>query len=281
MKMSLTNINDLKALLQKHHLWTKKHLGQHFLINKQVLKKIIEVSEISPNDLIVEVGPGLGVLTEELAKKAGKVITIEKDQRLAALLKETLKSFPNIDFINADALKIPPSNISYKLIANIPYQITSPLLAHFLLPKQGKRPELIVILIQKEVAEKICAKPPHLNLLAILVQTFGKPKIIQTVAAGDFFPPPKVTSVILKIEIFKKPAVNCNLEQFFKIVRAGFGQKRKTLLNSLSHNLKLPSETIKQALQNCHIDPSLRAETLTLSEWEKISNVSNPTSMSP
>lgn len=283
--MDLTNLRQLKFFLKSNNLWTKKRFGQNFLVNRNVLNKIVGAARIGVplQDLVIEIGPGLGILTEELAKKAKKVIAIEKDRKLIPLLQERLKEYKNVEIINEDALKFEPPESSYKVVANIPYYITSPLINYFLKDRYIKRgrdrsrpvptsaspnsPILIIILTQKEVAQKICAKPPKLNILALNVQTFGKPEIISYVKKENFYPKPKVDSAILKITPYKKPAANCNLEKFFKLIHSGFAKKRKKLYNSL------PPELNKEIIKKANIDPNRRAETLRIDEWEKLTNL--------
>lgn len=258
-----------KKLLEKYGLRPKKSLGQNFLADQNVLRKIVESADLKKNDHIIEIGPGLGVLTKELAKNSLKVDAIEKDSKLIQILESELSEFDNVKIINEDALKFNPPSKKYKVVANIPYYITSPLISHFLNSKN--RPASMVLLIQKEVAEKITAKEGKLNVLALHVQVFGKPKIIAKVSKNAFNPPPKVESAILKIEIFEKPLAE-NPDKFFKVVHAGFSHKRKTILNSLSKGLKLDVEIIADALEQSKIDPKMRAEKITISKWNTLVN---------
>jgi len=237
----------------------KKSLGQNFLQDKSVLAKIIKTADLSPNNNIIEVGPGHGILTEELAKKAKKVTTIELDDRLIPILKEKFAPYKNIELIHQNALDFPPPKAPYKLVANIPYYITSPLISHFL--HTENRPEKIVLLVQKEVAEKICADK-KLNVLAIHVQNFGKPHLVDTVPPSAFKPQPKIDSAILEIEVFKKPLIEDH-KSLFKLVHQAFSQKRKKLSNSLRH--------LKPQLEKLDLQDK-RPEHLTLKDWEKLQN---------
>ena len=237
----------------------KKSLGQNFLQDKSVLAKIIKTADLSPHDEIIEVGPGHGILTEELAASAKKVTTIELDDRLIPILKEKFAHLKNIELIHQNALDFPPPSTPYKLVANIPYYITSPLISHFL--HTENRPTKIVLLVQKEVAEKICADK-KLNVLAIHVQNFGKPHLIATVPPSAFKPAPKVDSAIIEIEVYKKPLIE-DYKSLFKLVHQAFSQKRKKLSNSLHH---LKPQLKKLGLLD------LRPENLTLKDWGKLQN---------
>ncbi|MBU1992703.1 MAG: 16S rRNA (adenine(1518)-N(6)/adenine(1519)-N(6))-dimethyltransferase RsmA [Patescibacteria group bacterium] len=256
--MDLTNRSTLTEVLKKHNLWAKKRFGQNFLTNRGILEKIIKTGEIKKTDHVIEVGPGLGTLTLELEKYAKRVTAIEADKYLIPILKEHLKK---AKIVHMDALKFTPPATKYKVIANIPYNITSPLLTHFLTAK--KRPEKIVFLVQKEVAEKICAKEGNLNVLAINVQIFGKPRIVAKVSPGSFHPAPKVDSAILEIKVFEKPLVE-DFENFIKIVKAGFSQKRKKLINSLSSSLKIPTKELEGILGKYK---DKRAQALSITDW--------------
>lgn len=229
---------------------------------------------ITPQDNIIEVGTGLAVLTEELAKNAGHITTIEYDAALIPILQNELKKYTNVELIQSDALTYSLPTKPYKLVANIPYYITSPLLNHFLRPvtKEQKRPSLIVLLVQKEVAEKICAKAGDHSILSLQVQIFGKPAIKGIVHRSSFFPQPKVDSAILKIELEKKPIIE-DLETFFKLAKAAFSQKRKTIGNSLKNSLHLTSTVVASLLEKADIKPERRPQTLSLQEWQKLTTI--------
>lgn len=247
----------------------KKSLGQNFLKNPRVVEKIIHAAGLSGDELVVEVGPGFGILTEALLKVAGRVIAIEKDSQLYSSLRVMplrvmREAHSNLELIHADALKIPPPKEPYFLIANIPYSITSPLLDHFIRDHPDRLPIRAVLLVQKEVAEKICAQPPHMNVLALHVQTFGKSKMIATVSRHNFQPVPKVDSAILKIEfplsLRASAKKSINLKKYFELIHRGFSHKRKMLRRLL------PAELLAKA----GIEPTRRAETLSIEEWKKL-----------
>jgi 16S rRNA (adenine1518-N6/adenine1519-N6)-dimethyltransferase len=268
--MTYSNKQELIALLQKHGLYAQKRLGQNFLIDQTALAKIVDAANLTSSDFVVEIGPGLGVLTAELVKKAGNVLSIELDARLIPILKENIPA-GNLEIINADALQMPLPDIAYKLVANIPYYITSPILNHFLQPKTPteKRPTLIVLLVQKEVAEKVCALPSDHSVLSLQVQVFGKPEIVGKVSASSFFPAPDVDSAILRITPRAEPAVK-DTALFFRLIHATFAQRRKTLSNSLQNGLGKNKEEITAALSKAGIKPTARPQELSLPDWQRL-----------
>lgn len=256
-----------KSLLKKHQAKPQKHLGQSFLVDQRILAKILAASELTPRDTVLEIGPGAGILTQALAAKAKKVVAVEKDPRMVQILKETLEA-RNVEIIQGDILSLAKDSLAklrdYKVVANIPYYITSPIIRLFL--EQAKRkPRLLVLMVQKEVAQRICAKPPHMNLLAVSVQFYAKPEIVSYVSKGSFWPSPKVDSAILKITPHEHPKVGP--ERFFQVVRAGFKQPRKQLAGNLSKGLRIPKKEIEQLLLAHNIAPTRRAETLSLQDW--------------
>ena len=262
-----------KEILKKYRIFPSKRLGQSFLIDKKVLKKIVEVADLSKNDSVLEVGPGIGNLTIELAKKVKKVIAVEKDERMVEILKERLEEerIKNVEIVNEDILKFLPSfklRRSYKVVANIPYYLTSRLIRNLLEAK--RRPRLIVLMIQKEVAQRICAKPPKMNLLAVSVQFYSKPEIISFVSKNCFWPRPKVDSAIIKISNIKKQKATKDEKLFFKIVKAGFSHPRKQLINNPSKGLKKNKKIVEEWLLNCGISPDKRAENLSIEEWKRL-----------
>jgi len=265
-----------KRRLRQSGLKARKGLGQHFLVDEGVLEVILSAADVSPDDIIVEVGPGLGILTEALAQRAGGVIAVELDDRLAALLKKTLASFDNVTVINDDVLNIEPGellkrqkNPVYKVVANLPYYITSPVLRHFL--DTSIKPKMMIVMVQKEVAEAIAAEPGDMSLLSISVQFYGKPEILSRVPAEAFYPAPEVDSAVLRIDLYPEPAVAVSDEGgFFELVRAGFAAPRKQLANSLSQGIGLPKPSVLPLLEKADISGERRAETLTLEEWARL-----------
>jgi len=274
-----------RRLLRRFDLQARKGLGQHFLIDEEVLELITSSAGLAPNDVIMEIGPGLGVLTRELAGQGGWVITIELDNKLAAILKQSLASFDNVAIINEDVLKVDPaallqeqearfpagisSPFSYKVVANLPYYITSPVLRHFL--EASLKPQVMVVMVQKEVAEAIVAKPGQMSILSVSVQFYGEPTIVSYVPARCFYPEPEVDSAILKIRLYSQPPVEvADREGFFELVRAAFSAPRKQMANSLAQRLELSKAEVLSLLGEAGIMPQRRAETLTLDEWAKL-----------
>jgi len=267
--MDLYSIKGIKELLRAHNTAPKDRLGQNFLLEKRVAVKMLGATDVSLKDTVLEIGPGIGTLTKELAKSAGKVITVEKDPVMVDILKETVKDFPNIEIIQADILVLRQTKeflslSKFKVVANLPYYITSPVIRMFLETKN--KPKLMVFMVQKEVGQRICAKPPDMNLLAVSVQFFAEPKIVSFISKGAFWPRPKVDSAILKI-VPKKELSPVDSSLFFYIVKAGFKQPRKQLVNNLMQGLKLKREEIETWLHKAGIQPTKRAETLSLKDW--------------
>jgi 16S rRNA (adenine1518-N6/adenine1519-N6)-dimethyltransferase len=247
---------------------SKKSLGQNFLTNNGTLKKIIETAELSPNDHIVEIGPGHGILTGELAKNASNVTAIELDDRLIPELEDTFENQRNIDIRHQDALTFNPPKNGYKIVANIPYYITSPLINHFLREQpSNQRPQTLTLLVQKEVAQKICAST-SLSVLAIQAQLFGIPKLVATIPPSHFNPAPKVDSAILHINCQPCPIPDNKLKAFFKLIHTGFAHKRKKLIRNLEPLAK-PS-LLKKAFKNLEINTNARAEELTIAQWQSL-----------
>jgi 16S rRNA (adenine1518-N6/adenine1519-N6)-dimethyltransferase len=270
--MDLTDKKTIKHLLKFYNIWSKKSLGQNFLIDKNVLEKIIKVADLSKKDTVLEIGPGLGVLTCELCQKAGNVTAVEKDEKLVEVLKRTCKDFKNLKIIKGDVLpatsyQLPADN--YKIVANLPYNITAPVIRKFL--ESENKPKLMILLVQKEVAEKITSLPPGMNILACAVQFYGRPKMIDYVSAESFWPKPKVDSAILKITNIKPqlPEVS-DSKTFFRIIKAGFSARRKKLKNSLAGGLHLPKEKAEDYIKKAKIDSNSRAEELSLANWQSL-----------
>lgn len=239
-----------------------KLLGQHFLISRSVLQKIINAADLRQDDIVVEAGPGRGILTKALARRVKKVIAVEKDRVLADALEKRLaeNGIANVAIVRGDILRFVPPR-QYKIVANLPYYLTSRFFRIFL-EKQKHKPAMLVVMIQKEVAKRVVAHPPHMNLLALGVQAYGAPRIIAKVPAGAFLPPPKVESAILKItdvsdKFFKK--IDTTQDEFFAIARKAFGQKRKTL----KHTLKINENN----LQKIGLLPTARPQEISLEQW--------------
>lgn len=262
---------NASALLKKYGLRADKKLGQNFLQDPMALEAIAAAAAIQPSDTVLEIGPGLGSLTRHLAVAARRVVAVELDADLIPPLEAVTKPYDNIHIIHGDILKIAPGELvgesGYLVVANIPYYITSAIIRHLL--ENEPKPRRIVLTVQKEVAERICAGAGDMSLLALSVQVYGQPRIAKRIPAGAFFPPPRVDSAVLSIDIYPSPKIQPEwLDTFFKLIKAGFSQKRKTLRNSLSSGLHMPSKEVEDLLTKAGIDPMRRAETLSIEEWQ-------------
>lgn len=273
----------------------KKSLGQNYLADRRYLAPILDAAELSAGDSVLEIGPGTGVLTDVLAERAGCLVAVELDRRLIEPLRQRFAGRPHVHIIHGDILEhapdeivasacsgegeigregggepisnlpISPSSYRYKVVANLPYYITSAVLRHLL--EAQSPPTLAVIMVQWEVAQRICATPGDMSLLAVSVQFYAEPRIVQRVPAAAFSPRPKVDSAILHLLVRPQPAVEVEPRLFFTVVRAGFSQKRKQIHNSLAAALSLDKATVQQWLAEAGIQPARRAETLSLDEW--------------
>ncbi len=294
--MDLFSQPNIKNLLKKYGVFPSKGLGQNFLTDRLILEKLIEAANITKEDTVLEIGPGIGNLTWELAQKAKRVIAVEKDPKMVKILKETLRDLKNIKIIQADIRKFQIQNTEYKIqdtykvVGNLPFYLTAPVIRKFL--EAENSPKEIIFIVQKEVAQRICAKPPDMNLLAVSVQFYAKPEIISYVPKESFWPQPKVDGAILKISAFNQREKSAFNQRFFEVVRAGFSQPRKMLVNNLSRlrpsgfgrqakKLKKDKprsrasslrgkEKIKNWLLENGIQPTQRAETLNIKDWENL-----------
>ncbi|OGY42611.1 MAG: ribosomal RNA small subunit methyltransferase A [Candidatus Buchananbacteria bacterium RBG_13_36_9] len=277
-------INEIKYLLNQYGIRPSKAKGQNFLINQNVLQKIVAAAQLKKEGNVLEIGPGLGILTEELIKYSQNVLAVELDKRLLFFLKQKFKAPKNLEILEADILKIKNADLvknfvdskDYKVVANLPYNITKPILRKFL--SYQPKPSVLVILVQKEVAEKICAKPGEMSLLSLTVQFYGQPEIIGYVGKQNFYPQPKVDSAILRIksypqnlppDLVKKPALLAGFEEkkFWQLVKLGYSSPRKQLHNNLAAGLKIPNSEIKIALKTAKLNEKIRAEELALTDW--------------
>jgi 16S rRNA (adenine1518-N6/adenine1519-N6)-dimethyltransferase len=270
--LSLPPLN-IPALLRRYDLHPSKGLGQNFLYDQRALQKIISTAALGSAEAVLEIGPGLGSLTRYLALSARSVTAVELDRKLFPALENVLSPYKNVRLVQGDILKLDPAELmetaGYVVVANIPYYITSMVIRHLL--EAEHHPRRVVLTVQKEVAERICASAGKMSLLALSVQVYGKPVIGDTIPADAFYPSPKVDSAILCIEIFSQPVIPTeNLEHFFALIKAGFSQKRKTLRNALSGGLRIAPVEVENTLSLAGIDPQRRAETLSLEEWGKL-----------
>ena len=278
-----TSPSAIRNIMQSHGISCRKSLGQNFLVDNNIINKIIAAAKLNDTDLAVEIGPGLGALTIQIARGAGKVIAIEVDRGLVTALSEVLEGAQNVEIVQGDALKIDfdqligemtdgeygNSGKKYKLMANLPYYITSPIIMHLLLGRFNI--SMMVIMIQAEVAERLAASPGSkaYGALSLAVQYFTEPDILFRVPRTVFYPKPSVDSAVVRLSVRAEPAVAVRDETaFFKTIRAAFGKRRKTLLNALTGStLGIDREACLRALKNSGIDPGRRGETLSLAEF--------------
>lgn len=277
--IDLTSVRELRNLLYAHNMRPNKAFGQNFLIDRSILMEIVAAAEIDADDEILEVGAGTGVLTRELAQQARRVVAVELERDMLALLAKTTSYFPNVELIARNLLFLNPVEIfgqaPYKLVANLPYYITAPTFRHFL--ESANPPRVLVVMVQQEVAQRIIAQPGDLSLLAISVQFYGQPRIVARVPASSFYPAPKVDSAILRVDVHADaPLTAVERESFFRLVQAGFSERRKQLHNSLTHGLHYKNEIIRAWLAEAGIEASRRAETLSIAEWLQLWRVGPP-----
>jgi 16S rRNA (adenine1518-N6/adenine1519-N6)-dimethyltransferase len=272
-EIDLTNIRELRNFLYAHHIRPNKAFGQNFLVDHDVLLHIVEAAEIQADDQVLELGAGTGVLTRELARLARRVVAVELEREMLVLLTKTTRKCTNVEIMERNLLYIDPTEVfgsdSYKLVANLPYYISAPTFRHFL--ESANPPRLFVVMVQYEVAQRITAGPGDLSLLGVSVQFYGEPKIIEHVPARAFYPAPKVDSAILRIDLKDEvPLTPGQRDSFFRLVQAGFSERRKQLHNSLAHGLHCKNADVQPWLLAANIDPSRRAEMLSIEDWLRL-----------
>ena len=279
--MELSNIGTIKEILSKYGFTFSKSLGQNFLINPSVCPRMAEYGGAEKGVGVIEVGPGIGVLTCELAKRADKVVAVELDKRLLPVLDETLAEFDNIKVVNDDILKIDLKKLiedefagmEVVVCANLPYYITSPVIMKLL---EDKLPiKALTVMVQKEAAQRICAEvgTRQSGAVTVAVNYYSTPQLLFNVSAGSFMPAPKVDSAVIRLDILEEPRVQLKNEKlFFRIIKSAFGQRRKTLSNSLSSGLSLPKGDITNALETADVPANYRAEQLTMQQLADIAN---------
>ena len=274
-------------MLRRSEFRPRKRLGQHFLRDSSVLEHIISAAEISPADTVIEVGPGLGILTEALAGQGARVIAVELDPRLIALLKRRLAPYPRVTIVQDDMLKVPPGQLlddhlpasertsNYKVVANLPYYITSPALSHFL--EAQHKPERMVVMVQKEVGETIAAYPGKMRLLSVRAQFHSRPSVVCYVPAAAFHPAPRVESVVLRLDVYTEAPIDVSdVDGFFEVVMHGFSAPRKQLRNAMAHSLQMSTDEVSRLLEDAGVEGRRRAETLSLEEWRRVWEVFDP-----
>lgn len=252
----------------------KKRFGQHFLKDRNIIKKIVDGAGITEGDVVLEIGPGLGDMTSLLSEKAERVIAVELDRELSSILLQRFKEDGKVEIINADALKFDTSGLfkrfggKFKVVANLPYNISAPVLFKFF--EERECISSMTLMFQKEVADRLVATPgaKEYGVLSLYAQLYTRPSTLFRVLPNAFTPPPRVDSAVVRLDVLPGPSVKADDEKFMlKVIKAAFGQRRKTLLNALSFGLRMPKEEIGEALKRCEIDGSRRGETLTLSEF--------------
>jgi 16S rRNA (adenine1518-N6/adenine1519-N6)-dimethyltransferase len=264
-----------KQLLAHYGLSPKKSLGQNFLFDDQLLARIAATANLIEDDQVLEIGPGLGALTKHLAQHAGRVVAIELDDRLWPILERELIPYPQVTLVQGDILDADPAGWfgvkPFKVVANVPYYITGAILRHLLTGRA--RPTLLVLTVQKEVAQRLTASPGEMSLLAVSVQFYGEVEIVGEIKAGAFWPRPDVDSAIVRIKVRPELPVT-DVDSFFRLVRAGFSQKRKQLQKNL-RGLGYSKKEIRQVMETAGIDPARRAETLSIPEWCTLATLLN------
>lgn len=270
MKLPPLNVPDL---LQQYGLKPDKRLGQNFLVETAALQRIVEVAKVGEQDVVLEIGPGLGSLTRYLANAARKVVAVEIDAALIAALEDILAPYSNVTIIQGDILELDPAQLmdqpNYLVVANIPYYITSAVIRHLL--EAQVKPQRMVLTVQREVAHRICAQPGDMSLLSLSVQVYGKPRVATRIPAGSFYPAPSVDSSVVEVELYSEPRIPVDrLETFFQLARAGFSQRRKTLRNSLSAGLHLSPKEAEELLRQADIEPRRRAQALSIEAWRRL-----------
>lgn len=264
--------SEVRALLRGLGMRPSKGLGQNFLLDRRALNRIVDAAGLSRDDEVLEVGPGLGALTRELAARVGRLVTVEVDRRLIEALRRWLAGAEHVELVAQDVLTFDPCSRfrprAYKVVANLPYYITSPTIRHFL--ENRCPPSLLVIMVQREVAERMVARPNDMSLLAVGVQFYADPRIVTLVPAQSFYPPPKVDSAVVSIVVPERPKFDVPADAFFTVAQAGFAQPRKQLHNSLTARLGLPSGKATALLRAAGIEPSRRPQTLGLEEWVRL-----------
>lgn len=284
--------DDPRALLRHYGLTPRKSLGQNFLVEPTAPSRIAALAELTPSDTVIEVGAGLGTLTTALAARAGRVIAVETDPHLAAILHQELAALDNVAIVHGDILDLDPATLldvspapvmplwgtrlpHYHVVANLPYYITAAVMRHLL--EATVRPARMVVTVQREVAARMVAVPDEMSVLAVSVQFYGQPRLGMRLKRGAFFPPPEVESAVVRLDLHATPPVPvADVADFFHVVRAGFAQRRKQLRNTLAASLNLPAEDVVAALARVGVDATRRAETLTLAEWGRVTEALYP-----
>lgn len=283
----LVNPSVTREVVERYQFHFKKQFGQNFLIDSNILDKIVDAADLSKEDGALEIGPGIGTLTQALAERADKIVAVEKDNQLIPILSDTLRDYPNVHIHHADVLDTDLHRLfreqfngrKVSVVANLPYYVTTPIVMKLL--EEGLPLNAIIVMVQREVAERMAAPPggKDYGALTIAVQYYSEPEIVCRVPKTAFMPQPNVESIVIKLKLRDQPAVAVHDETFFfQVVKASFAQRRKTILNNLQHNLSLPTiagigkEAVLSALSRAKIDPMRRGETLSLEEFARLTD---------
>ena len=265
---------DIRQILTRWRLRPTKSLGQNFLTDPHIAEKIVDAADLTRDDVALEIGAGLGVLTVHLAQRAGRVVAVEIDEHLLAPLSIEMERFDNVQIVQGDILECDPAALvapaeRYVVVANLPYYITSAVLRHVL--EARVKPQRVVVTVQYEVAKRIAAGPGDMSLLAVSVQFYGRPQIMFRIKSGSFYPSPQVESAVVRIDLHPQPLLPAQeVDTFFQVVRAGFAQRRKQLHNTLAAGLQISSEQTKERLRDAGVDPRRRAQALSLDDWLRV-----------
>jgi 16S rRNA (adenine1518-N6/adenine1519-N6)-dimethyltransferase len=272
-------MRSVHELLRHYDLEPRKRFSQNFLVDRGALKRIVTAAELSPGESVLEIGAGLGTLTHALVEEGAQVVAVEIDRELVPILRQELADYANVRIIEGDILALDPAELMedhpYKVVANLPYAITSAVLRHLL--EARVPPQRAIVMVQREVAERIVARDGRLSVLAISIHLYGEPRLLFRLKRGAFYPAPSVESAVLRIDLHPQPPVHvADTARFFRVVRAGFSQPRKQVHNSLSGGLALDRKAIVEALLEVGIDPRRRAERLRLEDWARLTEVLDP-----
>lgn len=271
--VDLTRRDVVESLLRRYHLRPEKRLGQNFLIDRQALDRVVAAAELEEHNTVLEVGAGLGTLTQRLARLAARVVAVEYDRRLEPVLRETVGGEAGVEIVMGDILGLDLGRLMgaapYQVVANIPYQITSHLIRRML--ESEAPPQRMVLTVQREVAERVLAGPGEMNLLALGVQVYGDARVMAHLSAASFFPSPQVDSAVLRIDLRQPARLRPEeVRSVFRLARAGFAQPRKKLRNAMAAGLRLSPSEVEAALRRLEVSPDARAEDLSLDEWERL-----------
>lgn len=267
--MDFYSHKKIKNVFFENNMHFSKGLGQNFLISKDIVRKLVDLSSLGKEDFVLEIGPGLGAITNELVSRTKKVLAIEKDSRLVGLLNKHL-SVDNLEVINKDILDFDESNLEeYSVVSNLPFSVSTNVIRKFL--ESNNPPKKLIVIVQKEVAQRMKSTVPDMSILSVAIQFYADVRILFNISKGNFFPRPKIVSSV--IEIIPRKKINTNEKEFFNLIRAAFSSPRKKALNNISSKLKINKDKLKEIFNKLNIDNGKRAETFTIEEWVSINNL--------